>query len=226
MLSTVFKTAKRCITNGFVKGMYLTYLNCCYEKGVELDSVRVSQKAQLGPNVRVAHDVRIGDNVQMKRYSYVMPYSTILQASIGAFCSIGQYVSIGGWQHPYKLMSTSPRLYREVLHYDYKDEGKHVTIGNDVWIGDGAIILGGVIGDGAIIAAGAVVTKDVEPYSIYAGVPARKIGNRFTEDVTAIAAQIDWEKWSAEEFEEFAEKFDRMGLELACCSTSDASVAE
>ena len=169
--------ARHIVKDGLVRGTQLLYKEHSFGNSCQIDSLQVPNSCQFGQHVRIAHDVRLGEGVRIGRYSYVMPYSTILRASIGKYCSIGQYVSIGGWQHPYNYPSTSPRLYRELLGIQYDDEGRRVEIGNDVWIGDCAIVLGGRIGNGAIIGAGAVVTKDVPPYAIVVGCPSKVISN-------------------------------------------------
>jgi acetyltransferase-like isoleucine patch superfamily enzyme len=89
---------------------------------------------------------------------------------------------IGRYDHHYQQVGVPTRLASRISDKDYNWKGlnEKVVIGDDVWVGYGAIILSGVtIGEGSIIAAGSLVTKDVEPYSIYAGVPARKMGDRF-----------------------------------------------
>lgn len=109
---------------------------------------------------------------------------------IGKYCSIARDVAIGVGNHPTNWLLTTPLFYSksrgivsENLYIDTNSK-KAVIIGNDVWIGTKAIILSGVkIGDGAIIAAGAVVTKDIEPYSIVGGVPAKIISYRFEKDI-------------------------------------------
>lgn len=121
-------------------------------------------------------------------YSYVGGGSRVQYAKIGKFCSIGPEVRIGLGKHPIHLRSTYPGFYaKDVSFYgvtpEYENpeyEYEPISIGNDVWIGCRAMILDGVkIGDGAIIAAGAVVTKDVPPYAIVGGVPAKIIKFRF-----------------------------------------------
>lgn len=104
--------------------------------------------------------------------------------SIGAFCSINSRASLGTLgNHPKDFVSTHNYLYRVSKGFIDRERedvwsayNKKILIGNDVWIGQDAIILPGVtIGNGAIIAAGAIVTKDVEPYSVVGGVPAKEI---------------------------------------------------
>ena len=106
-------------------------------------------------------------------------------------------------RHPVHFVSLHPVFYSKLSQAgvtfsdrNYFEELLPVTIGNDVWIGAGAIILDGVtIGDGAVIAAGAVVVRDVEPYSIVGGVPAKLIRNRFNEETMRLLFQIKWWDW-------------------------------
>ena len=202
MAAKLKKTAKRLALNGLIKGAYICHLNSVFGNNCDIDSAYVSKKAELSHSVRIGRETRIGDGVRIGQYTYVMPYSIVLQAEIGAFCSIGGFVSIGGWQHPLDRLSTSPRLYREILGTEYHDDGKHVVIGNDVWIGDGAIVLSGNIGNGAVIGAGAVVTRDVEPYSVVAGIPAVKIKNRPPD-----GSDVSWWEWDPEKIRENAQLF-------------------
>jgi virginiamycin A acetyltransferase len=122
---------------------------------------------------------------------------------IGRFCSIAPDVRILlAGEHPTTTVSTYP------FNYMFQDGSKlsrnngskgDVVIGNDVWIGDGALILSGVtIGDGAIVAARAVVTRDVVPYSIVGGVPAKIIKMRFDQLTIDKLLKISWWDWSIE----------------------------
>lgn len=135
----------------------------------------------------------------MGRHSFCGYDCTVLNCDIGAFCSIANRVSIGGVRHPTEFVSTSP------VFLSHKDSVKakfathdylpiiRTVVGNDVWIGEGAFIKAGVkVGDGAVIGMGAVVTKDVTPYSIVAGNPARLIRMRFDNDIVEAFLKMQW----------------------------------
>lgn len=108
-----------------------------------IESPLVDPAARLGDNVRVARGSEVRGNVSIGRWTYVEPFTFVNGAEIGSFCSIGRNVAIGGFQHPYEYPTTSPRLYREILGSRYDDPARPIRIGNDVWIGEKAIILGG-----------------------------------------------------------------------------------
>ncbi len=120
---------------------------------------------------------------------------------MGAYCSTarGSRVMLGGghrtdWVTTYPFTVTEPALRGIKGHPVTRGD---VVIGNDVWIGTDALILSGVtIGDGAVIMARAVVTRDVAPYAIVGGVPARKLGSRFSPDIVARLLAVRWWDWS------------------------------
>lgn len=127
--------------------------------------------------------------------------------TIGRFCSIGGNVTIIlGAGHRLDWVTTYPmhaaiRGSLDMTNYVPLEKGD-VTIGNDVWVGEGAMILGEVtIGDGAVIGARSVVTKDVAPYAIVAGNPARTIRMRFDDDIVEALLKIRWWDWTAEKIE-------------------------
>lgn len=124
----------------------------------------------------------IGDSVYIGRDSQIE-----CDAIIGSYVMFANRVSlIGRYDHNYQQIGIPIRFASHIRDSDYNWKGLSlkVEIGDDVWVGYGTIILSGVkIGDGSIIAAGSVVTKEVEPYSIYGGVPAKKIGNRFISEL-------------------------------------------
>lgn len=130
-------------------------------------------------------------NTTIGNYSYVAEYSELNCVDMGSYCSIGPSVHIGSMEHPYWKPSTSPRLYREDCISEIR-----TVIGNDVWIGAHCSIkLGIKIGSGAVVGANSFVNKDVPPYSIVVGSPARVLKYRFDETVIEkIQATKFWEK--------------------------------
>ena len=141
-------------------------------------------------------------NSSIGSYSYTGIGSNILHASVGRFCSISWNVSIGGANHDYTKITTSrlSRYYRldTGKYFDFNENNYNdpCIIDNDVWIGSNVVVLRGVnIGNGAVIGAGSVVTKDVEPYSIVAGNPARVIKKRFDEEIITELCEIQWWNW-------------------------------
>jgi len=156
--------------------------------------------------MNVSHSLHLG------AFSYAVS-GFYLGCRIGRYCSFGEQVQIGRHPHPMHWVSTSPFFYgsyQSILDMglpsgvelnpsnDFKKTTRHVvakltTIGNDVWIGHGAFILPGVtIGDGAVIAAMSVVTKDVPPYSVVAGSPARVKKFRFPEEQVKELLESKW----------------------------------
>lgn len=131
-----------------------------------------------------------------------------LLRSIGSFSSIAPHVIIAAGNHPINFKSTSSILYNEKRGFisknkDISKQVADVTIGNDVWIASNVIILPGVnISDGAIVAAGSVVNKDVPPYSIVAGVPAKVKKYRFDNITIECLLQEKWWEWSDDKIKE------------------------
>ena len=129
--------------------------------------------------------------LQMGAHSYLRSESRILNvASIGRYCSIGRDVTLGEppRNHPVDWVSSSLSV-----SHQYVTPESFAQIGNDVWIGHGAVVMAGVkVGHGAIIARNAVVTKDVEPYQIVGGNPARAIRYRFNEPTRAALLASKW----------------------------------
>ena len=128
------------------------------------------------------------------QFSYVNSFSQIRHAKIGRYTSIADGVILSPNKHPARWFSTHPQLVRQSSTPDTEAVGdRRVIIGNDVWIGARAIVMGGIaIGNGAIVAAGAVVTKPVEPYQIVAGVPAKVIGYRFSKTLIERLEKVQW----------------------------------
>ena len=142
-----------------------------YEKGVS-----------IGENTIVSRDVSIG------KYSYINRDSSAENCTIGNYCSISSGVCINPYEHILEFRSTHPFASK----YAGQKQEK-VVIGHDVLISLNAIILSGVtIGNGAVIGAGAVVTKDVKPYEIVGGVPAKHIRWRFDEEEMKRLEESEW----------------------------------
>jgi phosphonate metabolism protein (transferase hexapeptide repeat family) len=132
----------------------------------------------------------------------------IVSTEIGKFTNIASEVRINPGNHPMDWVSQHHFLYRCRL-YGFRDKDnkaffewrqrQRVRIGHDCWVGHKAIILPNVtIGNGAVIAAGAIVTKNVAPYTIVAGVPAKQVGKRFPEAIWQALEEISWWDWDYE----------------------------
>lgn len=160
----------------------------------------------FGKYVRIFDNVRL-HNCDIGDYSYIQIYSRIYNAKIGNFCSIAPNVSISPGNHYTEKVSTHPSPYFDgILELPKKfagnpnsqSETKICNIGNDVWIGEKVTVLDGInIATGAIVGAGSVVTHDVLPYEIVAGVPARHIRFRFPEETISFLLKSEW--WNKNE---------------------------
>jgi phosphonate metabolism protein (transferase hexapeptide repeat family) len=147
----------------------------------------------------------------MGDYAYVVHDSDIIYTEMGKFCSIASHVRINPGNHPLERAALHHFTYRshqflmgddDEAFFDWR-RSYSVRMGDDVWIGHGAVVLPGVsIGTGAAIAAGAVVTKDVAPFTIVSGVPAKPLRERFPESVQNGLLDIRWWDWSREELME------------------------
>lgn len=154
-------------------------------------------------------------NSEFGRYSYCGYDCLIVNTELGAFCSIASNVSIGGAAHPIHFVSTSPvflshkdSIKKKFSNFEYLPI-RITRIDSDVWIGEGAFVKAGVhIGVGSIIGMGAVVTKDVEPYSIVAGNPAKIIRKRFPEDIIVGLLQLRWWELPDDEIMVISKFFD------------------
>lgn len=133
-------------------------------------------------------------NIKIGKYTTLGAYNFFHgNVSLGKYCQIGRNVAVHATNHPINYLSTyiNNRLFDGELK-ELK-EAKPVEIGNDVWVGHGVIILSGIkIGNGAIIAAGSVVTKDVPPYSIVTGTPAKVLKFRFDASVIKEIEELKW----------------------------------
>jgi phosphonate metabolism protein (transferase hexapeptide repeat family) len=189
----------------------------------ELTRTTLGVYTEVGERTKLL-EVELGD------YSYVVNDSDIAYATIGKFTSIAAMTRINPGNHPMHRATQSHFTYRASAYFpEATDEAEffawrrsfHVTIGHDVWIGHGAIVLPGrSIGTGAVVGAGAVVTKDIPPYMIAVGNPARVLRPRFPAAVAERMMRLAWWDWPHERLgqaladfralsaEEFLDKYD------------------
>lgn len=166
----------------------------------------------IGPHNRIVAS-------QIGAYTYTGEHVTIQHARVGRFTNIAAYVSVGPVNHPMDRVTLHHMTYRRraygVGEQDdetlfYWRQLQKADIGHDVWIGHGAIILAGVsVGTGSVVGAGSVVTKDVEPFSVVAGNPAKPIKRRFAKSVAEALMRVAWWNWSRDELlERFHDFYD------------------
>ena len=177
-----------------------------------ITSSNLSSDTIVGHNCMVINSnlsglVEIGDCTTINNSTIVGRLNYI---RIGKYCSIAQGVFIIDINHNIKRRTTH-FMYKYINVIDKIDELKSnggVEIGNDVWIGKNSIILSGItIGDGAVIAAGSIVTKDVEPYSVVAGVPAKLKKKRFNDNIIKKLIKEKWWNMSIQELNKKEKKF-------------------
>lgn len=187
--------------------LYSRIIKKCRGAAVKASTIHSTSKVESGSTVLSS---------TLAKHSFCGYDCAILYCDIGSFCSIASRVSIGGVAHPIEFVSTSP------VFLSHKDSVKakfsnhdflpmvRTSIGNDVWIGEGAYIKAGVtIGHGAVVGMGSVVTRDVEPYAIVAGNPAKLIRMRFDKRVIEALLKMAWWDMPETELSRVAKYFDR-----------------
>jgi phosphonate metabolism protein (transferase hexapeptide repeat family) len=180
---------------------------------VELVNTRLGKYTQIG-RFSVLRNVTMGD------YSYCDGFNEMDYATIGKFCSIATFARVNPGNHPaYTRVAQHHFTYRssnfglgpdDDTFFEWRKQ-HWVTIGNDVWIGHKATVMPGVtVGNGAAIGTGAVVTKDVEPYAVVAGVPAKKLKMRFDDALIVKIEKSRWWDWDHETLRARLEDFRNM----------------
>lgn len=163
-------------------------------------------------------------SVKLGRATYVADYCDLFNTRVGRYSCIAQRVATINGNHPLSFASVHPVFYRKggvkglsftdtqkFEEFKFLDEENRVSveIGNDVWIGADVKIMEGVtIGDGAVIASGALVTKDVPPYEIWAGIPATKKSDRFSDDIKKELLNLKWWNYPTDKLKLVSSKID------------------
>ncbi len=186
-------------------------------------TARVRDSA-LGRYTEVGERTRVAESA-MGDYSYVGNDSDIAYAGIGRFCSIASHVRINPGNHPLDRVALNHFTYRSSAYglgeddaavFDWR-RSRPVALGHDVWIGHGAIVLAGVtLGTGAAVGAGSVVTKDVRPFAVVVGNPARILRFRFSEETRAALLRTAWWDWPHARLREHLRDFRELGAEAFC----------
>jgi phosphonate metabolism protein (transferase hexapeptide repeat family) len=159
------------------------------------------REVEIGTSCEILEGSKV-EYSSLDDFSYLGEHCMVSDARIGKFCSIAASVRIGAPNHPIQRPSTHRFTYctdyysaspgRDHAFFERR-RGERTTVGNDVWIGHGVVVLAGMsIGDGAILAAGAVVSRDVDPYTIVGGVPARLIRERFPRAIAERLMRLRW----------------------------------
>jgi virginiamycin A acetyltransferase len=160
----------------------------------------------LTGNIKLGKEVLIDDNSNLRGFISIDDFTAINKnveimgnVKIGKYCAFARNITIQSDNHDYNRLALQHRFYKRIFEQEPHKLSNTIIIENDVWIGTKALILGGInIGNGAIIAAGSVVTKNIPPYAIVAGVPAKVIKYRFSEEKIAILENLKWWDWSKE----------------------------
>lgn len=171
---------------------------------------------EIGQGSRIAHS-SIGD------YSYCDRYADIANTTVGKFANIAAFVRIGATDHPMEKASLHHFHYRSASYFDDAADDaawfahrqiRRTMIGHDTWIGHGAQVRPEVtIGHGAVIAGGAIVTKDVAPYMIVAGIPAVPLRARFSDAVAERMLALAWWDWPHDRLRAALDDFRKLRAE-------------
>ncbi len=190
-----------------IKSLKYKFARFCATRPNAIRGSKIDKKARVSGKSQVVES-------EIGKYSYVSG-SRVIYTKIESFCSIADGCVIGGAAHPMEWVSSSPvfyskkNIFKKCFAEKEFEEYRETQIGNDVWIGSNCLIKAGVkIGDGAVIGMGSVVTKDVPPYEVWAGNPAKKIKIRFDEKTIDTLLEMKWWDWTDERLKEYAPLFD------------------
>lgn len=193
------------------------------------DGVRIHEQAKVrssefGRWTYVDERARVTESF-LDDYSYILRDSEMIYTKVGKFCAIAPMTRINATNHPMWRPSINNFTYRSDQYnlgpndqefFDWR-RSQNVTIGHDVWIGQGVIILPNItIGTGAVLAASAVVTRDVPPYTIVGGIPAKVLGRRFPQHVEDALMRIEWWNWDDATIKERMADFRQKDIEEFC----------
>lgn len=183
-------------------------------RGTKISYLAIMKETEYDSTASIRALVKT-ERSKIGKCSSVGTLSAVYDSEIGNFCSIARECYIGGASHPIDRVSSSCCFYMKDnfngVCYNEADYDWHTstTIGHDVWLGIRTIVLGGVnIGTGAVIGGGSVVTKDVGPYEIWAGNPARFIRKRFDDETIEYLLKSEWWNWSDEKLKAHGHLFE------------------
>ncbi len=185
------------------------------------DGCTITQ-SDFGAYTEVGAGSRIA-NSTFEDYAYCDRYADIANATIGKFANIAAFTRIGATDHPLQTAACHHFLYRSADYWDDAENdtdffahrrSRRATIGADTWIGAGAMIKPEVtLGHGAVVAAGALVTKDVAPYTIVAGTPAKVMRLRQPDNIAARLIELAWWDWPHDVLRQRLTDFRRLSAE-------------
>lgn len=209
---------------------FLKYLITLFYRIANLGKSRISSSAIVLRGCSFEGHNSVGNNTYLSGTS--LGYGSFVgfgcefsNCKIGRYCSLGSNIRVVSATHPLSgFISTHPAFFSDTYWFHYvkeskfkehltNEDGYECTIGNDVWIGDNVLILGGCkIGDGAVIGMGSIVRHDVPPYTIVAGIPAKEIRKRFSGETIESLKRIEWWNKPIKWIEANAEEFSNVEL--------------